>query len=243
MLKFASAEERTFTSPAVPVIDQSHAYAREDSVDQVFGIDCLDYVKVGGLDPSDTTGDFYCVVTKPSEPLHLRGLDPSARRVFTIAFAAPFEDAKNTFRPLRSGFTRSISCFPTNVRVTVAAHAKRPADATADRAKARLRMLRHQVFDDGVVPNVESIDLAISFLDRAELTRPGLATLDDEGNAVLEFQFPSGLFADITFRKSEGAEIVESFVKPRGEPPRTFTGPIDSEEAKSFLSKFQVLVP
>ncbi len=83
-----------------------------------------------------------------------------------------------------------------------------------------------------------SVDAAIAFIDRHFFTLPVLATLDDDGLAVIEVHSGErGIFADMTF-KIDGS--VECYFRKAGELSQMFEGPAFSPETKAFISQFDV---
>jgi hypothetical protein len=89
-------------------------------------------------------------------------------------------------------------------------------------------------------PDKRSVDIAIATVDEFEEPFPPcLATLDDDGSAVLEFEDRvMGSFADITFH-ADG--IVECYRRQNGAPSEFFEGPLRSSEVQSFLHSIGVI--
>src|SRR6266478_747821 len=81
--------------------------------------------------------------------------------------------------------------------------------------KARFRLLRrlpaNHDNEGAEAPNPKSVDTAIAFIDSIKEPFPScLATLDDDGSAVIEFQGKSkGFFADLTFRNDGNIECYQ----------------------------------
>jgi hypothetical protein len=119
-----------------------------------------------------------------------------------------------------------------------------PLHSGREKIKARLRMLRrlseNHDNEGASAPDKRSVDIAIATVDEfEEPLLPCLATLDDDGSAVLEFEDrSSGFFADITFRADETVEFYE---RRRGEPSRLFEAPLHSSQAQSFFDSIGVM--
>lgn len=111
-----------------------------------------------------------------------------------------------------------------------------------EHAKARFRMLRrlgdNHDGEGARGANHRSVDSAIAFIDRHCFTLPLLATLDDDGQAVIEVHSPDrGIFADLTFR-IDGS--VECYYRKVGQPSEMYEGQAFSSATKAFISQFDV---
>jgi len=110
-----------------------------------------------------------------------------------------------------------------------------------ERIKVRFRMLRrlraNHDNEGASAPNSKSIDIAIAFVDQILEPFPlCIATLDDDGSAVIEFEERSrGFFADLTFH-ADG--MIECYRKQSGVPSELFEGNLKSPEARHFLKQF-----
>lgn len=113
---------------------------------------------------------------------------------------------------------------------------------TRARTKARLRMLRRLPVnhdnEGAAAPDFRSIDQALAFIDSASVSTQCLATLDDDGSAVIELKDrASGSFGDITF-KTDGT--VECYQSSPGSLSRMVSGELNSSEIRLFLAEMGV---
>ncbi|MGV2130877.1 hypothetical protein ACQZ4Q_01620 [Agrobacterium vitis] len=111
-----------------------------------------------------------------------------------------------------------------------------------EHAKARFRMLRrlgdNHDGEGARAANPRSVDNAIAFIDRHSFGLPMLATLDDDGLAVIEVQsIETGIFADITFR-SDGT--VEVYFRENGNASQMIEGEAYSADVRAFINQFDV---
>lgn len=115
---------------------------------------------------------------------------------------------------------------------------RRHVNTEIDRTKARLRMLRRlPVNHDGegaAAANERSVDAAIFFLDGFAFALHPSTTIDDDGNAVLEFRDrDKGFFGDITFKDSGQVEI---YFRPQKAPSEMLSGRVHEAEILDFLA-------
>jgi hypothetical protein len=110
----------------------------------------------------------------------------------------------------------------------------------ADRAAARLRRLRrlgeNHDGEGASAPDVDSVDEAIAFLNRASLTMRCVPTLSEEGKAVIEVHVrEAGKFADITFMGPEHGDVVRCYVRKGREPSVALEGHLDDAGVRSLI--------
>ncbi|MBU2533293.1 MAG: hypothetical protein KKB37_11170 [Alphaproteobacteria bacterium] len=106
------------------------------------------------------------------------------------------------------------------------------------RLLGRLRSLRYLPAGrngQAAPANKKSVDLAIQFVSRAEMPVRPIATLDDDGTAVIEIESEDmQFFADIAFLPDGSLEI---YRRKTGEPSQTVEGPLTDDQIESFLRK------
>jgi hypothetical protein len=119
-----------------------------------------------------------------------------------------------------------------------------PLHSGREKIKSRLRLLRrlpgNHDAEGASTPDKKSVDIAIATVDEfKEPLPPCLATLDDDGSAVLEFEDRiAGSFADVTFHADR---TVECYRRQSGAPSEFFEGPLGSPEVQSFLHSIGVM--
>ncbi|MBW6522531.1 hypothetical protein KZ810_03390 [Sphingomonas sp. RHCKR47] len=118
------------------------------------------------------------------------------------------------------------------------------ARAQTARLTARLRMLKRLPYNhDGegaAAPIPRSVDAALAFLPNIKTAMAYGVTLDDDGNAVVEFEDrATGSFADITF--CADAHSVECYRRSVGRPSTAMCGVINSKEVLDFLREAGII--
>lgn len=111
--------------------------------------------------------------------------------------------------------------------------------------KARLRMLRHLPADhDGegaAAPLPHSVDAAISFVSMIVTDLTYGPTLNDDGQAVIEFEDrAAGRFADIAFHGDQD-NTVDCYRRQRGEPSVMISGKLDQADVATFLMEAGII--
>lgn len=113
-----------------------------------------------------------------------------------------------------------------------------PFGGPRERTKARLRMLRrlpnNHDNEGAAAADPRSVDRALAFVDTLSTKANMLATLDDDGSAVIEFNDPvAGSYGDITFR----GELVECYSARNGLPSEMISDALESPIVRAFLSE------
>jgi hypothetical protein len=114
-----------------------------------------------------------------------------------------------------------------------------------EHVKARFRLLRRLLAnhdnEGAEAANPKSVDTAIAFIDSIEEPFPScLATLDDDGSAVIEFEDEAkGFIADLTFR-GDGTNI-ECYRRQAGMPSEFFEGALNSTVTHNFIKNYLCL--
>jgi len=106
-------------------------------------------------------------------------------------------------------------------------------------AKTRFRMLRrlsaNHDNEGALAPQQTTVDMAIAFLDKLNGIKNLLATLTDDGEAVIEVNEPErGFFGEFTFF-SDGR--IECYRRLRNESSITVEGTLDSDSIAKFVNE------
>jgi hypothetical protein len=148
--------------------------------------------------------------------------------------AVRMKPVDSTSDPITS--SNAVTLDPPNLRKVVHLHQGK------EHTKARFRMLRRlpdNHDNEGAKAAISgSIDLAIAFIDTHSFSHPILATINDDGFAVLEIEsVDRNVFADITFFETGS---VECYLRISGAESEMHEGRPRDAATKAFFAKFGV---
>jgi len=203
---------------------------------------------VGGTFTTPVTSDWLADVLSrirgERSSIRWATFDPSYSEQFTpLAMFKPRPTEQRMSAALEEVFTNvgaaSQSRQTAEVKVTVVPSTTVPMHGERERTKVRFRMLRrlgpNHDNEGAAAANHASVDAAIAFMDRMAMHPLCLATLNDDGDAVIEFRKrEDDLFGDITFHSGG---MVQCYSRHGTAPSKLVEGALGSREITNFLQE------